>query len=45
MFFVDNDQREIRDRSENSRARADDHARFAASDAMPLLRALFVGER
>ena len=45
VLFVDDDQREIGDRREDSRTRAHDHARFAALDAMPLLRALFVGER
>ncbi len=45
VFFVDDDQREIGDRGEDRGARADDHARVAALDAMPLLGALLVGER
>ena len=45
MFFVDDDQREIGNRREDGRASADDHARVPALDAMPLLRALLVGER
>ena len=45
VFFVDDDEREIADRSEDSRARADDHARFSALDAVPLLGALVVGKR
>ena len=45
VFFVDDDQRQIGDRSEYRRARAHDHARFAALDAVPLLGAFLVGER
>ncbi len=45
MFFVDDDQREIGNRREDRGTSADDHARVAALDAMPLLGALFVGER
>ncbi len=45
VLFVDDDQREIGDRGEDRRPRADDHARFAALDAVPLLGALAIGER
>ena len=45
VLLVDDDQREIGNRREDRRARADDHARFAALDAMPLLGAFFVGKR
>ena len=45
VLFVDDDQREIGDRRKDGRARADDHARVAALDAVPLLGALAVGER
>ena len=45
VLFVDDDERKIGDRGEDRRARADDHARFAALDAMPLLGAFAVGER
>jgi hypothetical protein len=45
VFFVDDDQGEIGDRGEDGGARADDHARIAALDAVPLLGAFFVGKR
>ena len=45
MLFVDDDEREIGDGGEDRGARADDHARVAALDAVPLLGALLVGER
>ena len=45
VLFVDDDEREIGDRREDRRARADDHARVAALDAVPLLGAFAIGER
>ena len=45
VFFVDDNQREIGNRREDCGARADDHARVSALDAVPLLGALFVGKR
>ena len=42
MLLVDNDQRKIRDRSENCRARAHNDSGFAALDPMPLLGPLSV---
>ena len=45
VLFVDDDEREIGDRRKDRRARAHDHARFAALDAVPLLGALAVGQR
>ena len=45
VLFVDDDECEIVDRREHRRARAHDHARFAALDAMPLLGAFAIGER
>ena len=45
VLFIDDDQREVGDRSENGGARADDHASFSALDAMPLLGAFAVGKR
>jgi hypothetical protein len=45
VLLVDNDQREIGDRSEDCRACADDHTGFAALDAVPLFGAFAVGER
>ena len=45
VLFVDDDQREIGDRGKHRGPRADDHARFAALDAVPLLGAFAVGER
>ena len=44
LLFVHNHQRQIRDRREHCRARADHHARLSALDAMPLLGALLVGQ-
>ena len=45
MLLVYDDQCQVGNRSEHSRACADDHTRVAALDAVPLLRALFVRER
>ncbi len=44
MLFVDNDQREVGNRREDRRTRANDHARFSTLDAVPLLRSLFIGK-
>src|SRR6266849_7016592 len=44
MFFVDDDQREISNRRKDRGASAHNHARVTTLDAMPLLRALPVGE-
>ncbi len=45
VLFVDDDQAQVLDRGEDGRAGADDNARFAAADAIPLLGALVGGER
>ena len=45
VLFVDDDEAEVGDGREDGRARADDDARFAAADAMPLLGALVRRER
>jgi hypothetical protein len=44
VFLVDDDEGEVGDGSEDSGARADDHARFASLDAVPLLGPLAVRE-
>ena len=45
VLFIDDDQRKIGNRREHGGTRTYDHARFAALDAVPLLRALLVGKR
>ncbi len=45
MLFIDDDEAQIFDRREDGRAGADDDARFAAADAIPLLGALVGRER
>ena len=45
LLLVDDDERQVPDRSEHRRARSHRDARFAAADAVPLLGALVIGER